>query len=124
MATTTIRAAAVYARGKKVAEVESADYTIDSGDEAHHGTEGLLGFSKGQITTKITTNVIIPVAGMTSTLEGALLNKETLTIGWVGGGKMHQIDMNPMTASYKSDSKSGSLKGTFEFHGGKPDVTG
>lgn len=120
----TIRAASVYFKGKKVAEVESADYTIDSGDEAHHATDGGLGFSKGQITTKITTNVVIPVSGMTTTLESALLTKQQVTIGWAAGGKLHQIDMNPMTVNYKSDAKSGSLKGTFEFHGFAPDVSG
>lgn len=120
----TIRAASVYFKSKKIAEIESADYSIDSGDEAHHGAEGLLGFSKGQITTKITANVIVPVAGTTTTLESALLNKETVNIGWAAGGKLHQVDMNPMNCSYKSDAKTGSLKGSFEFHGGKPDVTG
>ena len=120
----TIRSAAVTFKGKKIAEIESADYTIDGGDEPQHATDGLLGFSKGQITTKITANVIVPVAGLSTTLESALLNKQTVTIGWLGGGKLHQIDMNPMTVNYKSDSKSGSLKGTFEFHGGAPDVSG
>jgi hypothetical protein len=120
----TIRAANVYAKGKKIAEIESADYTISSGDEAQHGTDGLLGYSKGQIMTKMVTNVIVPVAGMSNTLESALLNKETLTMGWAGGGKLHQVDMNPMECNYKSDSKSGSLKGTFNFEGGKPDVSG
>jgi hypothetical protein len=120
----TIRAASVYFKGKKIAEVESADYTISSGDEAHHGTEGLLGFSKGQITTKMVTNVVVPVAGLTTTLESALLTKQQVTMGWAAGGKLHQIDMNPMECNYKSDAKTGSLKGTFNFEGGAPDVTG
>lgn len=121
----TIRAAAIYFDGKKVAEIESADYTIDSGDEPQHATEGLLGFSNGQITTKITANVIVPIAGMTTTMEAALLAKRRPTIGWAGGGKLHQIaDMNIQTANYKTDAKAGSLKGAFEFHGGAPDVSG
>lgn len=121
---TTFRSAPIYFKGKKIAEIESGDYTIDSGDEPQHGTDGLMGFSKGQITTKVTANVVVPVAGLTTTLEAALLNKDTVTIGVAVGGKLHQIDMNPMTCSYKSDSKAGTLKGTFEFHGGKPDVSG
>lgn len=119
----TIRAASVYFKGKKIAEIETADYDIEGNDEPQHGSEGLMGWSKGQITTKITTNVIVPVSGMTTTLESALLNKEQVNIGWAGGGKLHQIDMNVMNAKYKSESKNGSLKGTFEFSGGKPDVT-
>ena len=120
----TIRSASVYFEGKKIAEIESADYTIDSGDEPHHGQEGLYGFSKGQITTKVSTNVIVPVSGLSTTLESALLQKKQVNIGWAAGGKLHQITMNVMSCNYKSDSKSGSLKGTFEFHGGAPDVTG
>lgn len=121
----TIRKAEVYFNGKKVAEIESAEYEIDSGDEAQHGAEGVMGFSKGQITTKITANVIVPVAGLTTTLESALLNKLPVTLGWAAGGKIHQIpDMNTMKASYKTDSKAGTLKGSFEFNGGAPDVTG
>lgn len=120
----TIRAAVVQFKGKKIAEIESADYTISSGDEAQHGTDGLLGYSKGQIITKIVCNVVVPVAGLSTTLESALLSKQGVTIGWIGGGKLHQIDMNPMECNYKSDSKSGSLKGTFNFEGGAPDVQG
>ena len=120
----TIRSASVYFEGKKIAEIESAEYDIESGDEPHHGTDGLLGWSKGQITTKFTANVIVPVAGMTTTLESALLTKKQVTLGWAAGGKLHQATCNPMRANYKSDSKTGSLKGTFEFQGGQPDVTG
>jgi hypothetical protein len=121
----TIRNAAVYFGGKKVAEIETADYDIDSGDEPQHGTDGLLGYSNGQVTTKITCNVIVPVSGLTVTIEDALVNKRPVLIGWLGGGKMHQIkDMRVMRASYKSDSKAGSLKGTFEFNGGAPNITG
>ncbi len=120
----TIRSAAVQFKGKKIAEIETADYTISSGNEAQHGSDGLLGFSSGQVSTKIVCNVIVPVAGLSTTLEDALLRKLTVTIGWIGGGKLHQIDMKVMEANYKSDSKVGSLKGTFNFEGGEPDVQG
>jgi len=120
----TFRAVPIYFKGKKIAEIESADYTISSGDEAQHGSDGVLGYSKGQTTTKLVCNVVVPVAGMSSTLEAALLNKETVTMGLAIGGKLHQIDMNPMECNYKSDSKAGTLKGTFNFEGGAPDVTG
>lgn len=124
MATTTIRAAAVTFKGKKIAELKSAKYQITSGDEAQHGSEGVMGYSKGQITTKISTDVVVPVAGLSTTLVGALLRKETVTIGWIGGGQLHQIDMNPMDCEFSTDSKGGSLSGTFNFEGGAPDVSG
>jgi hypothetical protein len=121
---TTIRAAAVTFKGKKIAELKSAKYSISSGDEAQHGSEGVMGYSKGQVMTKISADVVVPVAGLSTTLESALLNKQTVTIGWIGGGKLHQIDMNPMDCEYTSDSKSGALSGTFNFEGGAPDVSG
>jgi hypothetical protein len=119
-----IRSAVVQFKGKKIAEIETADYEINGGDEPHFGQDGLLGYSQGAITTKISCNVVVPVAGMTTTLEDALLRKQIVTIGWLGNGKLHQIDMLPMQAKYTSDTKAGSLKGSFEFSGGKPDVTG
>jgi hypothetical protein len=120
----TFRAAPMYFKGKKIAEVESGEYTISSGDEAQHGTEGVMGYSKGQTTTKMVCNVVVPVAGLSTTLESALLNKETVTMGIAVGGKLHQIDMNPMECNYKSDGKAGTLKGTFNYEGGAPDVSG
>jgi len=120
----TIRAAGIYFKGKKVAEIESSDYTISSGGEAQHGTDGLLGYSNGQGMTKIVANTVVPVRGLSVTFVGALLKKETVVVGWTGGGQLHQIEMKILEANFKSDSKSGSLKGTFNFEGGEPDVTG
>jgi hypothetical protein len=120
----TFRAAVMQFKGKKIAEMEGGEYEINSGDEPHFGPDGLLGFGEGPISTKMVCNVVIPVAGMTSTLEDALLRKQVVTMGWIGNGKLHQVDMKPINAKYTTDTKTGSLKGTFEFQGGKPDVTG
>jgi hypothetical protein len=119
----TIRAAGIFFKGKMVAEIESSDYTISAGGEAQHGTHGLLGYSTGQGMTKIVANTVIPVRGMSVTIVGSLLRKETVVVGWTGGGELHQIEMKILEANFKSDSKAGTLKGTFNFEGGEPDVS-
>ena len=124
MAKYVIRQAPIYFKGKKIAEIETADYEINGNDEPAFGSDGLLGFTSGAMTTRITCNVIVPVAGLTSTLTAALLAKEQVTIGVLVDAKLHQIDMQPMTARFQSDSKAGSLKGSFEFQGGAPEATG
>lgn len=120
----TIRAAGLYLKGKLIAEVESSDYTLSSGGEAQHGTTGLLGYSSGQGMSKIVANTITPVRGYTLDFVGILLRRETVVVGWLGGGKLHQVEMKILEANFKSDSKAGSLKGTFNFEGGEPEVTG
>jgi hypothetical protein len=120
----TIRAPGIYFKGKRVAEIESNDYTISSGGESQHGTDGLLGYSSGHGMTKIVANTIIPVRGMSVDFVGSLLRRETVVVGWSGGGKLHQVEMKILEASFKGDSKAGSLKGTFNFEGGEPEVTG
>jgi len=120
----TIRAAGIYFKGKLVAECESSDYTITAGGEAQHGTAGLLGYSTGQPMTKLVCNTITPVRGYSVTFISTLLQQQTVVVGWAGGGQLHQIEMKILEANFKSDSKSGSLKGTFNFEGGAPEVTG
>jgi hypothetical protein len=124
MAKVVIRNAPIYFKGKKIAEVETGSYEISSGDEPQFGTDGLLGHSSGAITTKITLNVIVPVAGISVTMTGALLAKEQVTMGILVDAKLHQIDMNPMSANFQTDSKAGKVTGAFEFNGGAPVAVG
>jgi hypothetical protein len=121
---TVIRSAPIFFKSKKVAEIESADYEINSNDEDQFGSEGWMGSSSGATTTSITCNVIVPVAGLTVTLTTALLNKEQVQIGVAVDGKLHQIDMQPKTAKFTTDSKTGTLKGSFMFSGGAPQPVG
>lgn len=117
------RSAPIYAEGKKIAEIESGDYDIDSGDEQVNLTDG-VDYTNGQITTKMTCNVIVPVSGMTTRLVSYLVQKQPVLIGIFVDGQMHQVTMRPMRANYKTDSKSGKLTGSFEFNGGAPELTG
>ena len=118
------RQAPVFFKGKKIAEIESAKYNIATNREAQIGAEGYMGHSKGPIITKISANCVIPVSGMTSRITTALLTGESVTIGIAVDGQLHQIDMTATTADFDTDTKSGNLKGSFEFEGGQPEVTG
>ena len=122
MAQRVIRNAPIYFKGKKIAEIETASYEINSGDEAQIGTDGYLGHSKGAITSKFDANVIVPVAGLGVTVTDALLRKEDVNIGFFADGKMHQAECRTTTARFDSDSRAGKLTGTFSFEGGKPET--
>jgi hypothetical protein len=117
------RNAPVYAESKKIAEISKANYALESGDEAQFTDAGVV-WSNGQITSKISCDCIVPVAGMTTRLIAAFLQKQTVRIGIVVDGQMHQIPMRPMKAEYDTDAKTGALTGKFEFNGAQPDVTG
>lgn len=124
MARAIIRALPMYFNGKKIAEVSDGTYDIASGDEAHVATEGYMGHSDGATMTKVNANTVIPVAGMTTTVEDALLNKRYVSIGIPVNGKFHQIDMRVVNANYKWDFKTGSCSGSFSFEGGAPEPIG
>lgn len=124
MARAIIRALPVYFNGKKIAELSDGTYNIASGDEAHVATEGYMGHSDGATMSKVNCNCVIPVKGMQTTVEDALINKRYVSIGLPVNGKFHQIDMRCITADYKWDFKTGSCTGAFAFEGGGPEITG
>jgi hypothetical protein len=123
VANLVIRNAPVFFKSKKIAEIETASYEVNSGDEAQIGTDGYLGHSQGAITTKLDCNVIVPVAGLKTTMMDALLRKLDVNIGAFVDGKLHQFDARCTTARFDSDSRAGKLTGTFTFEGGEPRVT-
>lgn len=124
MARERIRAFPLSINGKKIAEVSDGTYEIMSGDEAQIATEGYIGHSDGATTCKVNPNCIIPVKGMQFAIDDLILNKRYCTIGMPVNGKLHQVDVRCISASYKWDHKSGTAHGTFDFAGGQPDLTG
>lgn len=124
MSLSIIRPFVMYYVGKKVAEIRSGSYEIDSGDEPQIGTDGLLGYSDGTVITKIDTNLIVPVAGVSVTIVSDMLFKKYVSMGMFADGKSHQMTMRILKAKYDWDSQSGHALGAFSFGGGKPDLTG
>lgn len=124
MSLSIIRPFPLYYKGKKVAEIRSGSYEVDSGDEPQIGTDGLLGYSDGTVITKIDTNMIVPVPGVSVTILSDMLAKKYVSIGIFADGKSHQMDMRILKAKYDWDSQSGHALGAFSFGGGAPDITG
>ena len=124
MARGIIRAAPLYMNGKKIAEVSDGTYDISSNDESHITTDGYAGHSDGAATTKINANTIVPVKGMQTAVDDALVNKRYVSMSILMNGKIHQIDMRLVNGNYKWDFKSGSCAGSFSFEGGAPEITG
>jgi hypothetical protein len=120
MAAKTIRSASILVNSRKVAECESNNYDVASGDEAQVGTDGYLGHSDGATMSKLTLNAIIPVAGMEIRVKTLIDTKAYCTVSVIVDGDAEQVVGRFVSRSYASDSKAGSLKGVFNFEGGEP----
>jgi hypothetical protein len=116
-----VRAVPIYFRGKKIAEIESAEYTHESGDEEATVTDGVV-YTEGLGRTSLVCNTIVPVGGLTTDLKGALIRKEEVVMGVPVDGGFEQIKMRCMQRKYNVDVKTGKLTGSFTFNGGEPDV--
>jgi hypothetical protein len=115
-----IQHASIYSDGGKIGVTESATYTINGNDEDHITDEGWSA-SDGTLTTELDVETITPVDGKTDALIDAIEQKKYLKMQ-VGilDGRVHAVTMRCVSASYKSDAKTGSLKGSFKFRGGAP----
>lgn len=125
MANVKVRAASMYIDGSKVAEFEGSDYDLVGGDEAQFGAEGYMGHSEGAITSKVTANGLIPVAGMKVDIMSIFLKKKDVSVALASvSGKIHKITMRCTNANVKSSHRNGTQSGSFTFEGGEPSVTG
>ncbi len=115
-----VRSAPIYQNGKKIAEIETGTLTVRDGGEPQVGQEGYIDDSDGPITSTLSCNTILPVAGMTVRINVG----ERYTMGMFVDGKLKQCRMKCREAEYQTDSKNGTAKGKFEFGGGKPTDAG
>lgn len=121
MALVRVKHASMYANGKKIAEMYDNTYSISSGDEPQFADIGFAGMSDGAITTSLDCSVIVPVQGLSVSMDDFLLGKQDVDILLSPiAGRLHQITMRCTNADYKSDAKTGTLNGTFKFFGGEP----
>lgn len=119
------RHASVYYRGKKVAMFSGFEESIESGNEDMIGDGGWEGRSSGAKLTKLSTDAIIPVAGIGIAIIRDLLNDEYVDIGLgVVDGTVHKIKMGIDQAQVTSEAANGTLRGRFQFSGGKPEIVG
>jgi hypothetical protein len=119
-----IRHFSIYRNGRKVATASGNSYDIASNDEAQIADEGYLGHSDGATTTRLSTDLIVPVrrTAMQQLLED-MMAKKYIDIGLgILGGSVHKVKMRAVTCNHTGAAANGSLTGRFEFEGGVPDI--
>ncbi len=121
MAYARVRHASAYVGGRKVAEMFNNSYDVSSGDEPQFGDEGFVGMSDGAITTTFEFDQVVPTNGSSVLVENILLNKQDidLAVGLINN-KLHQVTVRCTGGTWKSDTKAGTLVGSFKFMGGVP----
>lgn|SRR5690554_5572351 len=119
-----IRHFSIYRSGRKVAQASGNSYDVNSNDEAQFADEGYIGHSDGATTTRLSTDMIVPVrrSAMNQLLED-MLAKKYIDIGLgVLGGSVHKVKMRCITCNLTGQAQNGTLTGRFEFEGGVPEI--
>jgi hypothetical protein len=125
MAMIRVRSASVYINGKKGGTFEKNDYEFNSGDEPQFGDPGLVGFSDGATTTKLTLDGLNPLLGGDSlALYNAMINKSDVTVSlFPVDGQTHTITMRVISGGATSDHKSGAQNSKWTLSGGAPKIS-
>lgn len=108
------RAAPLYIKSKKVAEITEVTMTLTRGGEQQTGFEEVLGSSIGIKTVEFSFTTITPVVGTEIDIEGLLLNDEEFSIGFLVGGYTYKAPCLLDTATTKSTSKTGVVTGDYK----------
>jgi hypothetical protein len=120
MANVRIRPYSLYFNGRKLGQMHTADMTLMSGDEPQFGDGGFVGMSDGAQTINITCEAIQPATSQLDfDLVNALLNKQDVDVAIPIGPNIYMATVRCTKAAYKTDQKSGTLNGDFEFTGGQ-----
>ncbi len=114
----------LHADGKKIAELQNCTYKHDSNDMRQHGVDGVMGFSDGNDETEVTADCCVPFGGMSNraALRDAIAGKRSVQLAIPVDGSIEMIEVRCTSRQYTSDSKTGELKGSFTFQGGKPEI--
>lgn len=120
----TIRAISLFLNDDKLAEMQNGTYEQNSNDASQITDGGYAGHSDGATVTKITGDTIVPVTGIEGDkLQDAITNKKYLKAGMVLGGKYHEIVGRITSLTQTWNHTDGTLKGSFVFEGGEPEIT-
>lgn len=120
-----IRHYSLYYQSKRVAWFKNKRLGYDTNDEAQVADDGYMGHSDGATMSSLSTDAIVPVKGIGVSIVEDALNKKYVKIGaGVIDGKVHKIEMRIKRCEYQTDEQTGSLTGSFEFEGGKPQLIG
>ena len=123
MANLKFRVSPLYIGSKKVAEMMSASFEIDSNDEQELGVDAVLGFTEGIITGTVTCEACVPVDGESIDWTSLILNKTDVNVGFDIGGELLQATGRVTKLSDKTDSKTGKTSRTPNIIIGTPTAT-
>lgn len=117
-----VRNASIFYKGRRVAYMQTAKYTLASNDTQEQADAGTF-FTDGRTTGKVTCNAIIPVTGTGLSIVEDALNHKTVDIAIaLIEGKTHQLKARNATLDFDTDVAGGKLTGAFEFMCGKPKI--
>ena len=120
MANYRFKAAPVYVGSQKWAELQNCSLDIESNDEPQEGIDAYLGDSEGIIMCTLECDTIVPYGGQSVNVLDLIKNKKNVNVGVLVDGKLLQVQMRCRKYGVKSQSKNGTVKGTFSFGGGEP----
>ena len=96
-----------------------------TGDEQAHGFDGANYFSDGNDTTTVDFTTIVPKLGHAdTTMRSVMINKTPIMLTLTLEGGIEQVKGRFTARDYDSDSKSGMVKCSWKFMGGKPEIIG
>ncbi len=128
MANPLVRSVSFFAGTKKVSQADNTRYRgTDNGEPVYGDVPGgFITFTEGSVEGTLTVTEIIPVAGSDYDFVSAVTNHTPLDLALsLVDGKIHQLpSWRCMEFEFEGEVKSGVLKGTFTFKGGRPTVTG
>ena len=125
MATETIRAFSAFINGRKIGQFSGGSFEVDSGDEPNFGdNEGVIVYSDGITETKIEMKTYEPVGGIDADILSQMLAKTDIPCTFsLINGKIQQVTLRCLKASYTGEWKSGKMDGSYTFAGGAPRQT-
>jgi hypothetical protein len=115
-----IQRAQVYVDSVKLAEMPDATLSSSSNGEQHHGSEGVVGISEGNLTGDVRCNTVIPTPGTAATnkLLELHFSQDYCSLSFQMGSKAIAGKYKLVECEIQTTSSSGTLTGNFTFRNG------
>ena len=123
MSNPVVRAAQVFYKNKKVAEMNEGSLEFAAGRTMLFGSEGYLCHSKGAGTSRGSFKVVRPQAGVSISDVQDCLAQNDVDIMIVADGKRYRQTMAVTSVAMSWNTQSGVFEGTISIEGGPMKVT-
>lgn len=125
MASQQIKRAPLYIDSAKLGELESVSLTWNNNNERMDGVEGVGGQSDGNAHVDVSATAFIPAAwsGAGDKIIATIQSQKEVSIVVPFAGKQWQVPCKLNSMQIQSESRTGTLRGTFSFtNSGVPKV--